>query len=34
MEQKTNEYRKAIADAFVKSLQENSLEWKKAGIVP
>lgn len=29
MDQKTNEYRKAIADAFVKSLQENSLEWKK-----
>ena len=29
MEQKTNEYRKAIADAFVKSLQENALEWKK-----
>ncbi len=29
MDQKTNEYRKAIADAFVKSLQENALEWKK-----
>lgn len=29
MEQRTNEYRKAIADAFVKSLQENALEWKK-----
>lgn len=29
MEQRTNEYRKVIADAFVKSLQENALEWKK-----
>lgn len=29
MELKTNEYRKAIADAFIKSLQENELQWKR-----
>lgn len=29
MDQKTNEYRKAVADAFIKSLQENELQWKK-----
>lgn len=29
MEQKTNEYRKAVADAFIKSLQENELHWKR-----
>lgn len=29
MDQKTNEYRKAVADAFIKSLTENELQWKK-----
>lgn len=28
---KTNEFRKKMADAFIKSLEEKQFEWKKNG---